>query len=69
MWHLRASKIRKRHFKLFAAIDLYSVNCGHVNRPARRAAEFENIMAVASKSGPVETRPTVLVATALLYFS
>jgi len=59
-------------FKLFAAIDLYSVNCGHVaaNRSARHvyAAEFENIgrnVVVASKSGLVETRPNVLVATAL----
>jgi len=51
-------------FKLFAAIDLYSVNCGRVaaNRSAGCPAEFENIV---SKSGPVKTGPTVLVATAL----
>jgi len=53
-------------------IDLYSsVNCGHVaaNRSAGRTAEFVNIgrnVVVASKSGPVETGPTVLVAMALL---
>ena len=59
-------------FKLFAAIDHYSVNCGHVaaNRSAGRAADFENIgrnVVVALKSGPVETGPTVLVAMALMY--
>ena len=58
-------------FKL-SAIDHYSVNCGHVaaNQSARCAAEFENIgrnVAVALKSGPVETGPTVLVAMALMY--
>ena len=38
------------------------------NRSAGCAAEFENIgrnVAVVSKSGPVETGPTILVATAL----
>ena len=58
-------------FKLFAAIDLYSVNCDCVaaNQPAGRTAKFENIgrnVVVVSKSGLVETRPTILVATALL---
>ena len=57
-------------FKLFAAIDLYSVNCGHVAlyQSAGRVVKFVNIgrnLVVASKSGPVETVPTVLVATAL----
>jgi len=39
-----------------------------VNWSARRSAELENIgrnVVVASRSGPVETGPTVLVATAL----
>jgi len=39
------------------------------NWSAGRAAKFENVgrnEVVASKSGPVETGPTVLVATALL---
>ena len=38
-------------------------------RSAWHAAEFENIgrnVVIASKSGPVETEPTVLVATALV---
>ena len=57
-------------FKLFAAIDLYSVNCGHMAlyRSAGCTAEFKNIgrnVVVASKSGPVETGPTIPVATAL----
>jgi len=56
--------------KLFAAIDLYSVTCGHMAlyRSAQHAVEFENIdrnVVAASKSGPVETGPTVLLATAL----
>ena len=47
-----------------------SVKCGHVaaNRSAGCAAEFVNIgrnVVVALKSGPVETGPTILVATAL----
>ena len=47
-----------------------SVNCGHVaaSRSAGHATEFVNIgrtVVVASKSGPVETGPTALVATAL----
>ena len=51
--------------KLFAAIDLHSDDCGQVaaNQSARYTAEFENIgrnVVVASKSGPVETGPTVL---------
>ena len=59
-------------FKLFAAIDLYSVNCGHVAlyQSARRITEFENIgrnVVVASERGLVETGPTILVATALLH--
>ena len=59
-------------FKLFAAIDLYSVNCGHMaaNWSAGHAAEFKNIgrnVVVVSKSGLVETGPTVLVATALIF--
>ena len=53
-------------FKLFAAIDLYSVNCGcvAVNRSAGHAVEFKNIgrNVVVSKSGLVETGPTALVA-------
>jgi len=57
-------------FKLhvFAAINLYSVNCGRVaaNWSAGRTAEFERNVAVVSKSGPVETRQTLLVATALI---
>jgi len=60
------------YFKLFAAIDLYSVNFGHMaaNRSAGCAAEFENIgrnvvVNVVLRSGPVETGPTTLVATAL----
>ena len=57
-------------YKLFAAIDLLPVNCGHVsaNQSAWCAAKFVNIgryVVVASKSGPVETGPTILVATAL----
>ena len=57
-------------FKLFAAIDLYSVNlsCTAANQSAGCAAEFENIdrnVVVVSKSGPIETGPTILVATAL----
>ena len=57
-------------FKLFAAIDLYLVNCGRMaaKRSAERTAEFENIgrnVVVVSKSGPVETGPTVPVAMAL----
>ena len=54
-------------FKLFAAIDLelYSVNCGRdaANRSAGHAVEFENTgrnVVVVSKSGLVETGPTVL---------
>ena len=41
-WHLRALKTRKLRFQLFAAIDLYSVNCGHVTlyRSAGRAADY-----------------------------
>ena len=51
-------------FKLFAAIDLYSINYQHMaaNWSAGRAAEFE---AVASKRGLVETKPTVLVTMVL----
>ena len=61
-------------FKLFAAINLYSVSSGHMALywSAGRTAEFENIgrnVVVASKSGPVETGPTIQVATALLYNS
>ena len=57
-------------FKLFATIDLYSVKSDHVaaNWSAGHAAEFNNIgrnVVVVSKSGLVETGPTVLVATAL----
>ena len=57
-------------FKLSAAIDLYSVNCGRVavNRSAGHAVEFENIgrnVIVVSKSGLVETGPTALVAMAM----
>ena len=53
-------------FKLFAAIDLYSVNCGRMaaKRSAKRTAEFKSIgrnVVVVSKSGPVETGPTVLL--------
>jgi len=63
-------RIQSVAFKLFAAIDLHSVNCGRVaaNWSAGHATEFENIgrnVVVVSKSGPVETGPTVLVATAL----
>ena len=52
-------------------IDLYSVNCGHeaLYWSAGYAAEFKNIgrnVVVVSKSGAVDTGPTVLVATALL---
>ena len=59
-------------FKLFAAIDLFSVNCGHVaaNWSARHATEFKNVgrnVVVVLKSGLVETGPTILVATALTY--
>ena len=48
-----------------------SVNCGCMaaNQSAGHTAEFMSIgrnVVVASKSGPVETRPTVLVATALI---
>jgi len=48
------------------AINLCYVNCGHVaaNWSASRTAVGRNVV-VASKSGPVETRPTILVATAL----
>ena len=65
------SRLKSAAFKLFAAINLYSVNYGHMAlyRSARRSAKFKNTgrnMVVASKSGPVETRPTVLVATALV---
>ena len=55
-------------FKLFAAIGLYSVNCGRVaaNRSAGRAAEFENIGSYClQKWSAVETGPTEPVATAL----
>ena len=57
-------------FKLFAAIDLYSVNCGHMAlyRSAGCTAEFKNIgrnVVVASKSGPVKTGPTILVVATL----
>jgi len=56
-------------FKLFAAIDLYSVNYGRMaaKRSAERTAEFENIgrNVVVSKSDPVETGPTIPVAMAL----
>ena len=57
-------------FKVFAAINLYSVNCGHMAlyQSAWCTAEFEDIsrnVVVATKSGPVETGPTVPVATAL----
>ena len=58
------------NFKLFAVINLYSVNCGRVavNRSAGHAIEFKNIgrnVVVVSKSCLVETGPTVLVATVL----
>ena len=60
-------------FKLFAAVDLYSVNCGQVAlyRSAGRVVEFVNVgrnLVVATKSGPVETVPIVPVATALYKF-
>jgi len=53
-------------FKLFAAIDLYSVNCGRIaaKRSAGCTAKFMNIgrnVVVVLKSGPVETGPTVLL--------
>jgi len=60
-WLLRALRIiRSLAFKLFAAIDLYSVNCVHVALywSAVRAAEFVNYIGrnvvVALKSGMVE---------------
>ena len=57
-------------FKLFAAIDLYSINYRQMaaNRSAGHAAKFENIgrnVVVASKRGLIETGATVLVAMAL----
>ena len=71
-WHLCALKttVGSITFKLFVAINLYFVNCGHVasNWSARCATKFKNIgrnVVVASKSGPVETGSTVLVAMAL----
>ena len=52
--------------KLFAAIDLYSVNWGRMvaKRSAKCTAEIKSIgrnVVVVSKSGPVETGPTVLL--------
>ena len=60
-------------FKLFAAVDLYSVlacqlwscGCQPVCRVRRRIWDYWQNVVVASKSGPVETGPTVLMATAL----
>ena len=46
------------------AIDLYSVNCGRARRRIRELYG-QKCGSVASKSGPVETVPTVPVATAL----
>ena len=65
LWRLKSIA-----FKLFAAIDLHSVNCGHVAlyrsaRVRRSIREIGRNVVVASKSGPVETRPTGLVAASL----
>jgi len=80
VFHLHFSVIRMGSHDTFALWRLgsvafklsisSSVNCGHVaaNRSAGRTAEFVNIgrnVVVALKSGPVETGPTVPVATAL----
>ena len=46
--------------------SFWQVSCTTRSRSAGCTAEFENIVVVASKNGPVETGPTVLVATALL---
>ena len=54
-------------FKQFVAIDLYSVNCAHVALYTGLPGAPPNYVVVALKSGPVETVPTVPVATALQY--